>query len=195
MTMCATALFVALDTATGEAMDRCQHRHRHQEFLRFLRHIESQALADLDVHRVLATMPPVIIPRCDRSCLILLINSARYCSKQRMDRLPLVQPRPGTRHTRQGCQRQSRPPSPRLRSERQRIEHGSIDTRVPSDARQSGNAQFRRRNNHPIQVSVEPFPGHERHAGKAYRDVAFPGILLEGFLGMRIQCLDRDIHL
>jgi putative transposase len=32
---------------------RCQHRHRHQEFLRFLRHIEAQSPADLDVHLVL----------------------------------------------------------------------------------------------------------------------------------------------
>ncbi|MES1956220.1 IS630 family transposase [Salinisphaera hydrothermalis] len=48
-----TTLFAALDIATGEVMARCQHRHRHQEFLRFLRHIEAQVPVDLDVHLVL----------------------------------------------------------------------------------------------------------------------------------------------
>lgn len=48
-----TTLFAALDVATGEVMAKCQHRHRHQEFLRFLRHIEANVPERLDVHLVL----------------------------------------------------------------------------------------------------------------------------------------------
>ena len=37
-----TTLFAALDIATGEVMTPCKPRHRHQEFLQFLRHIEDK---------------------------------------------------------------------------------------------------------------------------------------------------------
>lgn len=48
-----TTLFAALDIASGAVMAKCQHRHRHQEFLQFLRHIEAHVPAELDVHLVL----------------------------------------------------------------------------------------------------------------------------------------------
>ena len=47
-----TTLFAALDTATGEVLARCVPRHRHQEFLRFLRHIEANVPEALDVHLI-----------------------------------------------------------------------------------------------------------------------------------------------
>ena len=47
-----TTLFAALDIATGEVMTPCKPRHRHQEFLQFLRHIEDNVPRDLDVHVV-----------------------------------------------------------------------------------------------------------------------------------------------
>jgi len=34
-----TSLFAALDTATGTVIGKCLRRHRHQEFLQFLRHL------------------------------------------------------------------------------------------------------------------------------------------------------------
>ena len=34
-----TTLFAALEVATGKVVDACYHRHRHQEFLRFLRQV------------------------------------------------------------------------------------------------------------------------------------------------------------
>ena len=34
-----TTLFAALEIATGKVTGICQHRHRHQEFLRFLKHV------------------------------------------------------------------------------------------------------------------------------------------------------------
>lgn len=48
-----TTLFAALDTATGEVLTQCRKRHRHQEFLDFLRQIEANVPEDLDVHLVL----------------------------------------------------------------------------------------------------------------------------------------------
>ncbi len=47
-----TTLFAALDIATGEVMTPCKSRHRHQEFLQFLRPIEDNVPRDLDVHLV-----------------------------------------------------------------------------------------------------------------------------------------------
>ena len=48
-----TTLFAALDVATGEVLTRCKPRHRHQEFLAFLRHIDSNVPKDLDVHLII----------------------------------------------------------------------------------------------------------------------------------------------
>lgn len=48
-----TTLFAALDVATGEVLHECMSRHRHQEFLRFLRKIERSVPAELDIHVIL----------------------------------------------------------------------------------------------------------------------------------------------
>jgi transposase len=48
-----TSLFAALDIATGKIIGRCQQRHRHQEFLRFLDQIERTVPTELEVHLVL----------------------------------------------------------------------------------------------------------------------------------------------
>jgi putative transposase len=48
-----TTLFAALDIANGKVISRCQHRHRHQEFLRFLKHIDRQVPSELDLHLVM----------------------------------------------------------------------------------------------------------------------------------------------
>jgi putative transposase len=47
-----TTLFAALDVANGQVFAQCKPRHRHQEFLAFLRHIEAQVPQQLDVHLV-----------------------------------------------------------------------------------------------------------------------------------------------
>ena len=47
-----TTLFAALDVATGEVLTQCKPRHRHQEFLQFLRHIDANVPTDLDVHLI-----------------------------------------------------------------------------------------------------------------------------------------------
>jgi len=48
-----TTLFAALDIANGMVISKCQHRHRHQEFLRFLKHLDAQVPAPLELHLVL----------------------------------------------------------------------------------------------------------------------------------------------
>jgi putative transposase len=48
-----TTLFAALDVATGAVMTRCRQRHRHQEFLQFLREIDANVPERLDVHLVI----------------------------------------------------------------------------------------------------------------------------------------------
>ena len=45
-------LFAALDLATGEVMAQCNKRHRHQEFLKFLKHIEANVPENLGIHLV-----------------------------------------------------------------------------------------------------------------------------------------------
>lgn len=48
-----TTLFAALNIASGDIIARCQHRHRHQEYLSFLRQIEVNVPPRLDIHLVL----------------------------------------------------------------------------------------------------------------------------------------------
>lgn len=47
-----TTLFAALDVATGNVIHQCKRRHRHQEYLQFLRHIDANVPSELDVHLV-----------------------------------------------------------------------------------------------------------------------------------------------
>ncbi|HEV2037769.1 MAG TPA: IS630 family transposase [Candidatus Eremiobacteraceae bacterium] len=47
-----TTLFAALDIANGSVLTKCKPRHRHQEFLSFLRHIEASVPPALDVHLI-----------------------------------------------------------------------------------------------------------------------------------------------
>lgn len=45
-------LFAALDLATGEVITQCKKRHRHQEYLQFLKHIDKNVPKDMDIHIV-----------------------------------------------------------------------------------------------------------------------------------------------
>ncbi len=48
-----TSLFAALDVATGAVIGKCKRQHRHQEFLNFLKTVESEVPVGLDVHLVM----------------------------------------------------------------------------------------------------------------------------------------------
>jgi putative transposase len=47
-----TTLFAALNVATGQVMTLCKPRHRHQEFLQFLIHLDRNVPKGLDLHVV-----------------------------------------------------------------------------------------------------------------------------------------------
>jgi len=48
-----TTLFAAFDIASGQVLTQCKSRHRHQEFLNFLRHIDANVPEDLEIHIVI----------------------------------------------------------------------------------------------------------------------------------------------
>lgn len=47
-----TTLFAALDVATGQVMAQCKPRHRQQEFLQFLRHIDKNVPPEMHIHLI-----------------------------------------------------------------------------------------------------------------------------------------------
>jgi len=53
-----TTLFAALDIASGKVIGQCKQRHRHQEFLQFLRHIDANVSESLDIHLVIDNTVP-----------------------------------------------------------------------------------------------------------------------------------------
>jgi transposase len=48
-----TSLFAALNVATGTVIGECHRRHRHQEFLKFLKRLDAQLPATGDVHIIM----------------------------------------------------------------------------------------------------------------------------------------------
>lgn len=47
-----TTLFAALDTLEGRLIGQCMPRHRHQEFIKFLRQIDAETPPDVDLHLI-----------------------------------------------------------------------------------------------------------------------------------------------
>jgi transposase len=47
-----TTLFAALDVAEGRLFGQCMPRHRHQEFIKFLKRIDAETPPDLDLHLI-----------------------------------------------------------------------------------------------------------------------------------------------
>ena len=47
-----TTLFAALDVASGKVIGQCMPRHRHQEWLKFLRRIDAETPKHLDIHLI-----------------------------------------------------------------------------------------------------------------------------------------------
>jgi transposase len=48
-----TTLFAALDTLKGKVVGECHQRHRHQEFLKFLRRIDSEFPGEVPLHLIM----------------------------------------------------------------------------------------------------------------------------------------------
>jgi len=55
-----TTLFAALDTANGKVLAQCRPRHRHQEYLSFLREIEKSVPKNLEAHIIVGIITPRI---------------------------------------------------------------------------------------------------------------------------------------
>ena len=47
-----TTLFAALELAEGRILAECMPRHRHQEWIRFLKTIDAETAPDLDLHLI-----------------------------------------------------------------------------------------------------------------------------------------------
>jgi putative transposase len=58
-----TTLFAALNVLDGSVITQCKPRHRHQEFLAFLNHLERNVPAGLEVHLIADFWPLRIAPR------------------------------------------------------------------------------------------------------------------------------------
>lgn len=61
-----TTLFAALDVATGEVLHECLPRHRHQEFLAFMKLVESAVDPELNIHVILDNYATHKHPRVQR---------------------------------------------------------------------------------------------------------------------------------
>ena len=61
-----TTLFAALDIASGQVLTRCVPRHRHQEFLQFLKQIETSVPVHLDIHLIVDNYSPHKHPKVRR---------------------------------------------------------------------------------------------------------------------------------
>jgi transposase len=48
-----TTLFAALETLQGKVVGECHERHRHQEFLRFLRRLDTEFPGDVPLHLIM----------------------------------------------------------------------------------------------------------------------------------------------
>ena len=47
-----TTLFAALDIANGQVLTACKKRHRHQEYLQFLKQVDASVPPDMAIHLV-----------------------------------------------------------------------------------------------------------------------------------------------
>jgi putative transposase len=61
-----TTLFAALDTANGKVLTQCRKRHRHQEYLDFLREIDQNVPKNLEVHIIVDNYATHKHPRVKR---------------------------------------------------------------------------------------------------------------------------------
>ena len=61
-----TTLFAALDVLEGKVVGRCMQRHRHQEFIRFLKAVEKTVPATKAMHVILDQLRGPQVPEGDR---------------------------------------------------------------------------------------------------------------------------------
>ncbi len=84
-----SSLYAALDLASGQVIGSLHARHRSQEFLAFLKKIDAEVPADLDVHLVLDNASTHKTPAVKR----WLTNHPRFVAALHADELIVAQPR------------------------------------------------------------------------------------------------------
>jgi len=60
-----TTLFAALNVLTGTVIGQCMPRHRHQEWLKFLKTIDREVPKDLAIHLILDNYATHVCPESD----------------------------------------------------------------------------------------------------------------------------------
>ncbi len=60
-----TTLFAALDVLTGKVIGKCLPRHRHEEFLDFLKIIDAEVPRHLQVHLILDNYATHVCPESE----------------------------------------------------------------------------------------------------------------------------------
>ena len=78
-----TNLFAALDVATGQIIAQCKPRHRHQEFLSFLRHIDDDGEVEDDTTRLHVTL--TCDASADRGSFVTCKATTKKHDRNRMD--------------------------------------------------------------------------------------------------------------
>jgi DDE superfamily endonuclease len=76
-----TTLFAALEIATGRVTDACYERHRHEEFLDFLKKV-ARAYPRRQLHVVVDNYPPTHTPTSRRGCKSTRARASRSTSRR-----------------------------------------------------------------------------------------------------------------
>ena len=118
-----TSLFAAFDLASGSVIAQPYRRHRHQEFLRFLKLIDAAVPKDLDLHLVLDNYATHKTPAIHQ----WLLKHPRFHLHFTPDQLLLAEPRRAL--VRRAHQPQAAQVSPPQRH-RTRSRHPQVDQRV-----------------------------------------------------------------
>ncbi len=63
-----TTLFAALNVAAGFVIEACKSRHRHLEWIKFLKHIDSSTDPELDLHLIADIMRLTSTRRSSAGC-------------------------------------------------------------------------------------------------------------------------------
>ena len=133
-----TSLFAAFDLASGSVIAQPYRRHRHQEFLRFLKLIDAAVPKDLDLHLVLDNYATHKTPAIHQ----WLLKHPRFHLHFTPDQLIVAEPRRAL--VRRADQPQAPPVSPPQRH-RARNRHPQVDQRVEQEPQAVRLDQDRRR--------------------------------------------------
>ena len=127
-------LFAALNAANGEVFGLCQERHRHQEWLKFLRLIDYTIPADRQLHLICDNYATHKHPKVQPHQCVLAEHGGTFLSRPHSESSPTwCLPRPGRTHDgHRYLHRPSQRKSETVHLDRARCRHpGKSETRSP----------------------------------------------------------------